>query len=109
MSGPVYDAPVTPYEGELLDNLIEEASEVIKAASKIKRFGRRPTDSTDGKTYDNVRDLSFELGNLLYVMRSIGDPALHLLLHEAVLDGQEDKERKMRSGYMRYKPGVLGG
>lgn len=43
------------YEGKL-DHIIEEASEVIKAAIKIKRFGL-----VADKKYNNLRDLMEEV------------------------------------------------
>lgn len=48
------------YEGRL-DHIIEEASEVIKAVIKIKRFGLKATDPNTGKSYDNLIDLYDEV------------------------------------------------
>lgn len=61
-STPIFADPLTLLEHELLDNLIEEAAEIIQAATKMKRFGKRPKH--EGIEYDNIKDLSCEVGNL---------------------------------------------
>lgn len=65
MSGPAHrtDHLLTPGEIECLDLIIEEAAEVIKAAVKLKRFGRKAVGG-DSTPYDNVRELGLELGDL---------------------------------------------
>jgi hypothetical protein len=57
--------PLTPYEREVLENLQEEAAEVIVAASKVLRFGldNRPEDGIP-----NTEHLGIEVGNLNYMI-----------------------------------------
>ena len=47
-----------------LDQVTEEAAEVIKAIPKFKRFGPKATDPHTGKMYDNRDDLLTELEDL---------------------------------------------
>lgn len=59
---------------ELLDLLIEEAAEVIHAASKIKRFGWHHR----GYKHDDVRNdhaLSCEVGELLAIIDALRNDA----------------------------------
>lgn len=53
---------MTPAEAEALEILIEECSEVIKAATKALRHGWEAT--ADGVSYDNRNDIEVELGQL---------------------------------------------
>lgn len=48
--------------------IIEECSEVIKAVTKIQRFGKVAIDPSTGTKYENLSELSIELGNLLAVI-----------------------------------------
>lgn len=62
-----YDLLPTTYNGILI-RLIEEASETIKAAAKIQRFGVIATDSKTGIKYDNVADLRSEINDLKHAI-----------------------------------------
>lgn len=46
---------------QALVHLIEECSEVIKAACKIQRFGTYAIDPKTGIKYDNITDLLIEI------------------------------------------------
>jgi hypothetical protein len=48
-------------QGEPLDHLIEECSELIKAICKFKRFGPQITDSFTGQKYNNALDVITEM------------------------------------------------
>lgn len=54
---------LTPAEAEALTILAEEASEVVKAAMKILRHGKAPTDHSvkPSVTYDNLAALQGEM------------------------------------------------
>jgi len=52
-----------------LDRVQEEASELIKAISKYRRFGARPTDPATGIEYDNLSDIKTEMTDLYRRMR----------------------------------------
>ncbi len=68
--GPKTDTP----EIERLDLLVEECSEVIKAAQKIKRFGYWSTNG--GSHPPNIQELVGEAGDVLAIltlMRVAGD------------------------------------
>lgn len=54
---------LTPAEQERLAILVEEASEVIKAAMKILRHGYESTNPDTKFLTDNRRDLEIELGH----------------------------------------------
>jgi hypothetical protein len=63
----------TPFQDEILKNLIEECSEVIQRATKMQRFGINEVQP--GQTLNNAERLSLEVGNLQYmlsVVRGLG-------------------------------------
>lgn len=76
------DDQLTDAQRELLVLLIEEASEVIQAATKLSRFG--PLAQNGAIVYDNIKELSLELGDLQAMLSAcyslqLADP---LLVHE---------------------------
>jgi NTP pyrophosphatase (non-canonical NTP hydrolase) len=70
----MWDPGLTADQIERLDLLIEECSEVIKAASKIKRFGYWSTHN--GSHPANIFELQDEIGDvqaILSLMRAGGE------------------------------------
>lgn len=56
----------TPYQREILTIVMEEAAEIIQAASKILRFGLG--DGYPGTDRTNTQDLAKEIGELNYLV-----------------------------------------
>ena len=56
---------------EKMRRFAEEASEVIKSISKHRRFGAQATDHVTGQSYDNVRDILDELGDLEHAIKDL--------------------------------------
>lgn len=68
---------LTAAEQEALELLAEECSEVVKAAMKMLRHGKQPTDHSvePPVAYDNVADLLGEIQDVLasiYICRHVG-------------------------------------
>lgn len=91
--------PLTPYEREVLENLQEEAAEVIVAASKLLRFGvdYRP----DGMPNDVF--LGLEIGDLNYMM--IAAIKARIVSLADVAAGVARKETRFRM-YLQHPPEV---
>jgi hypothetical protein len=82
---------LTPADRECLTWLIQEASEVIKQATKLLIFGKHAAH--EGVDYDNVRLLGLEVGDFLAVQNWAGD--LDLVQMEHVRAGLERKMEKL--------------
>lgn len=91
--------PVTPYERELLTILMEEAAEVIVAASKLLRFGAGDKYPETGM--ENSDQLALEIGHFF----CMADMALESdLISEAVVsEGSVNKRHKLKT-YMTNDP-----
>lgn len=83
--------PLTERQSEILDHLIEEASEVIHAASKLKRFGFG--DQGPSQPHPNHIVLSLEVGDFL-AMKDLATRE-GLLNSFAVYDGVERKTKRL--------------
>lgn len=64
------DCLPTTYEGALT-HIIQEASEVIKAITKLQMFGYCATDPLTGITYDNRRKMLEEFNDLEHALRTV--------------------------------------
>ena len=62
---------VSDHQEECLNILQEECSEVIQAASKIKRFGI--SNRKDGAELNNLQNLEMELGDVLALVDLVKD------------------------------------
>lgn len=91
--------PLTPAEIEVLNNLQEEAAEVIKAASKLLRFGKEDIDPKTGGS--NTYYLGLEIGNLVTMINLVGHRKL--VLEADVEQGKADKLSNL-SRFSRYLP-----
>lgn len=89
--------PLTPYEDELLVNLVEECSEVIQAATKLLRFGK---ESYKGYG-DNQERLGLEIGDVQTVLNKCLE--IGLISPEVLLTGQARKEERLQR-YMQNDP-----
>jgi len=87
------------YEAELLDNLIEEAAEVIQRATKLKRFGR--DEVQPGQKLNNAQRLSMEIGNLCEMIDLAMDA--RLVVEEYVEAGISEKHANLPK-FMRTYP-----
>lgn len=65
--------PCTLYEDELLTILVEECAEVIKAATKLMRFGKENNPMTG---ISNLRDLALEIGDLQHMIFKVTEVGL---------------------------------
>lgn len=81
----------TPYEAEIIGNLIEEAGEVIVRANKMLRFGA--DEMQPGQSFTNKERLSEEVGNLQYIVGLLTDR--NLLRADAIQYGIQEKHRKL--------------
>lgn len=90
MSGKIEEGPYL--DGRFLDLVVEEASEVIHAIMKIRRFGTLGTRPITEIT--NYNNLCYEIGDLLEVIDRLG-------LEKGPVDcGRERKKVKLiRYGY----------
>jgi NTP pyrophosphatase (non-canonical NTP hydrolase) len=84
-------------QDELLTILIEECSEVIKAATKIKRFGLVKT-----KKYDNAADLAREIGEMSWVIKLIVDTGI--ITNTTITQGYDNKRIKLREYLVENLP-----
>lgn len=89
---------LTEAQEERLDLLIEECSEVIKAASKIKRFGYQSTNPYAPQDGTNLNQLQLEMGDL--------DAIYELLIANKDVDVEAINERHREKypkliGYLR--------
>lgn len=90
----------TPYQAELLTCLIEEASEVQKAACKAQRFGFE--DGDPNNELNNRQEIERELGDLIAVVE--------LLIKEGVLTRHHIrravpvKMEKLTKRYLQHSP-----
>jgi hypothetical protein len=86
----------TDHERELLTILIEECSEVQKAATKMLRFGR--DDGYPGSGHTNGYDLGHEFGELFVMMGLVIEAKLTCAT--AVEEGRYEKFAKLKK-YMQ--------
>lgn len=56
-----------------MDHVIEEATEVILAILKYKRFGARAKDPVTGKEYNNEAEILAEMDDLYAAMNRLQD------------------------------------
>ena len=80
---------------ELLTHLIEEASEVIQACTKMRRFGPGGTDPRVQGGRCNHSALAFELGQLSLVWEAINGLHVPLIRDSDVQEGRESKFEKL--------------
>lgn len=66
--------PLAPSEREIIETLIEEASEVIQRGTKMLRFGR--DEVQPGQELSNRYRLSEEVGDFLAMVKIAEDAAL---------------------------------
>lgn len=88
--------PPTPYERELLDILIEECSEVIQRATKMKRFG--VLEIQTGQELRNTERLALEVGDLTHVLNLCMEEGLVPKFY--IAEGIKNK-RKQLAKYMQ--------
>lgn len=83
--------PLTEPQREVLENLIEEAAEVIKNATKLLRFGNEATNPLTGAS--NSYELGMEIGNL----GAMVDLAIKykLVIETDINTGMEQKSEKL--------------
>src|ERR1043165_261614 len=92
--------PLTPYENELLVNLMEEASEIVQAACKLLRFGK--DNFHPGRSTTNSQDLAMEIGDLLAVYNKVKQNT-NLIEFMWVEHGVARKFERMKK-YMQHQP-----
>jgi NTP pyrophosphatase (non-canonical NTP hydrolase) len=98
----MWDPNLSPPEIERLDLLVEECSEVIKAAQKIKRFGYWSTHG--GSHPPNIDMLMEELGDLLAtitMMERGGEVS-----REQIEVARQNKLHRMRP-YVRFQQEIF--
>lgn len=86
----------TEHEREILTILIEECSEVQKAATKMLRFGR--DDGYPGSSHTNGYDLGHEIGELTVLIRMTVEA--QLTRETAIEAGRHEKSEKLKK-YMQ--------
>lgn len=91
----------TPYQNELLTQLIEECSEGIQRATKMQRFGVEEVQKDQPLT--NEQRLSMEVGNLLFIIRLAADAKI--LRNETILLGVMEKCEKLNRYLQNEPPG----
>lgn len=91
--------PLTPYEREVIENLIEEASEVIQIACKVLRFGAGDIHPRTGES--NLRHLGLETGNFTEMSRLT--EALGLVTMDDVREGIKAKRERFAK-YQQTEP-----
>lgn len=94
----MWDPNLTDAQRERLDLLIEECTEVIKAACKIKRFGYWSTYG--GNHPPNIEELIAELGDVMAIMTLMKvEGEINV---DGVEDARNDKLERMRP-YVRFQ------
>ena len=88
--------PLTDYERELLTILVEEAAEIIQAATKLLRFGKENRPDTG---VSNSEVLSMETGELLHVTDLVVDAGL---MHMRMIDNGRRRKIERLAHYMQY-------
>lgn len=78
------------HERELLLHLMQEAGEVIKAATKVMIFGKETIPPPGATGYDNVGDLGEECGNLQHMINVVS--ACELVDHRDITAGAVSKQ-----------------
>ena len=81
----------TPHERELLDILIEECSEIIQRATKMKRFG--VLEIQPGQDLNNAERLALECGDFAEVARLVTDAGMAPWSHIKI--GVEHKQKQL--------------
>lgn len=94
--------PLTPHEREILTILMEEAAEVILAASKLIRFGKenRPADGSNAGEA-NTRTLGLEVGDLRCMIARVA--LLQLTTSGDVSEGFQRKGERLLK-YLQTDP-----
>lgn len=87
-------------QNELLDCVVEEASEVIKAVTKMRRFGQYSTDPETGRT--NIMQLQQELGDMKAVKQRLFEAGLGIS-YGGVEKAAQEKHVKLDT-FLRYGP-----
>ncbi len=82
--------PLTDHERELLVCLMEEAAEVIQAASKLVRFGKENRPDTG---VSNSAALSAEVGDLLAVLERL--VKAELIRPDVISEGADRKSARL--------------
>lgn len=92
---------LTPSQDERLTILIEECSEVIKAACKIQRHGYESRDPTNPNHQGNRLDLEEEIANVSWAIAA-------LVSQEDVSERRVDEfvDQKMKSNQYTHHQGV---
>lgn len=83
--------PLTPYEQELLIILMEECAEVVQAASKLIRFGKKNRPSPDA--YENTHYLGLEIGDVQEVVERLVNADVITSL--SIADGMVRKAKRL--------------
>lgn len=97
------DDQLTDTQREGLILLIEEAGEVIQAATKLLRFG--PLAQNGTKSYDNIRALSLEIGDFQAVLAACY--SLQLADPPTVNEGRRRKPGRIEA-YSRHIKDAAG-
>lgn len=93
---------LTEHQKEMLVRLIQEAGEVVQSATKLLLFGAVATNPTKPVTYDNVEDLSMEVGDLHQMIEEVN--SLGLINPEAVERGIERKKANLAKYLVTNRP-----
>ena len=92
--------PLTDYEREVLDILIEECAEVIQRATKMLRFGRDEVQA--GQDLTNAERLALEIGDARHMMKVANEAGLAPGFR--IAEGESIKERKLLKYMQTVKP-----
>ena len=86
------ETPVTEHQLEVFIILMEEAAEIQQRASKLIRFG--PGEIQPGQPFTNVERLSWEVGDLMYMMQLAFKA--NLLDDTFIEEGKKSKEKQLK-------------
>jgi NTP pyrophosphatase (non-canonical NTP hydrolase) len=92
---------LTPYQREIMTILMEEAAEVIQAASKILRFGAG--DGYPGSDRTNTQELAKEIGEMVHMAMLVADAGI--ISTQEIDKGFEAKAAKLAKFLQEKKPG----
>jgi hypothetical protein len=90
--------PLTPYEREVMEILIEECLEVGQRGTKMLRFGAQ--EIQPGQPLDNIARLSQEIGNLQHMIKLAAQ--LNLVDWDHIGEGIIDKKKQLAK-YMQHQ------
>lgn len=101
---------LTAGEVERLAYLIEEASEVIKAAAKILRHGRESVNPDDPDAGDNVYQLEMELADFQMAinMMSYSKDVSSDVIDQAVAKKMERRKDRPARYFHHQQDGLIG-